>query len=83
MNRPHAKIKVDDPLANRLIEGRIRSWLKLNLAYAYATTANDEQHQGVQNAEGHLDEFWIELVPNIVDDLKRAGLLKRSAEPDE
>lgn len=83
MNRPHAKIACDDPLANRLIEDRIRKWLNLKLAYADATSATEEERQGVRQAASHLDEFWIELVPNIVDDLKRAGLLKPSSEPDE
>lgn len=80
MTRPHAKIAYSDPLANRLIEDRIRRWLKLNLAYADATCATGEARGGVLNARSHLEEFWIELVPGIVDDLKRAGLLKSSGE---
>lgn len=83
MTRPHAKIAYNDPLANRLIEGRIRKWLKLNLAYADATSATEEERKGVRGAGCHLDEFWIELVPDIVDDLRRAGLLKPSSELDE
>lgn len=83
MDRPHAKIAFDDPLANRLVEDRIRKWVNLNLAYADATSVTEEERKGVRRAGSHLDEFWIELVPSIVDDLKRAGLLKPSVESDE
>lgn len=83
MARPHAKIAYNDPLANRLIEDRIRKWLKLGLAYADATSATDEERKGVRRAGSHLDEFWVELVPGIVDDLKRAGLLKAGRDADE
>jgi hypothetical protein len=77
IHRPHTKIAPTDPLANRLIEERIRKWLKLNLAYADATCSTEGERQGVRKAGSHLDEFWIELVPGIVDSLQRAGLLKR------
>jgi hypothetical protein len=80
VTRPHAKICRNDPLANRLIEARIRSWLKLCLAYADATAATEEERKGVHSAESHLDELWVELVPSIVDELKRAGLLKPNVE---
>jgi hypothetical protein len=76
IRRPHAKIATADPLANRLIEDQIRKWLKLNLAYADATCSTEDVRQGVRKAGSHLDEFWIELVPGIVDSLQRAGLLK-------
>lgn len=81
--RPHAKIAYNDPLANRLIEDRIGKWVKLNLAYADATSVTEEERKGVRRAGSHLDEFWIELVPGIVDDLKRAGLLKSGTSADE
>lgn len=83
MSRPHARIAYDEPLANRLIEDRVREWLKLRLAYADATASTDEERQGVLRAGAHLDEFWIELVPGIVDELRRAGLLKAAELQDQ
>lgn len=76
ISRPHAKIEPDDPLANRLVEGLIRRWVNTSLAFADATAADEAIRKGVQHTAAHLDEFWIHLVPDIVDNLRRAGLLK-------
>jgi hypothetical protein len=81
-HRPQAKIAPNDPLANRLIEDLIRTWLKVSLGYADATSSTEEERQGVRNASAHLEEFWVDLVPSIVDSLQRAALLNRGDSRD-
>lgn len=78
--RPHAKTAYYMPLAYRLVDDRIRRWLRLCLAYADATAATEDIRQGVHHAGAHLDEPWVELVPDILDQLTRAGLLTSPGE---
>lgn len=80
-SRPHAKIACEDPLANRLIDDLIRRWVNTNIGFADATSSTEEIRKGVQHAASHLDEHWVHLVPDIVDALRRAGLLKPSSLP--
>jgi len=75
-SRPHANTAYYRPLAHRLIDDLIRRWVKTGIGFADATSSTEEQRRGVQNAASHLEEHWVHLVPDIVDQLIRAGLLK-------
>lgn len=79
-DRPHAKTAYSEPLANRIIDDLIRSWVQVNIGMADATADTEEHRQGVQHAAAHLDEHWVHLVPDIVDALRRAGQLRTPEE---
>ena len=75
-DRPHAKSAYYMPLANRIVDDLIRRWVKGGIGFADATSDTEEHREGVQHAAAHLDEHSVHLVPDIVDALRRAGLLK-------
>lgn len=75
-NTHNQKIARHEPLANRIIDAILDNWLKSGVAFAEATLGTKEEHRGVINLQCKLDEFWIHVTPAIVDELKRAGLLK-------
>lgn len=77
-HRPHAKSAYYMPLAHRLIADRIRLWLDSNTGIAEASASTEERREGVRWARSYLDEYQVHLVPDIIDQLTRAGLLKPS-----
>lgn len=79
-NTNNQKITRHEPLANRIIDAALDKWLKHGVAYAEATLGTEEERTGVINLQSKLDEFWIHVTPVIVDELERAGLLKRNQE---
>lgn len=75
-NTRKQKIAREEPLANRIVDAQLHNWLKNGVAFAKATPSSEEEHKGVINLQSKLDEFWIHVTPAIIDELKRAGLLK-------
>jgi hypothetical protein len=75
-NTNEQKIARHQPLANRIIDVLLDKWLKHGVAFAEACLSTEDERQGVINLQTKLDEFWIHVTPAIVDELKRAGLLK-------
>jgi len=72
----------EEPLARRIIDALVRNWLNTGFKFAEATSATEDHRKGALNLYCFLDEFWIHLTPNIVDELERAGLLKKNANED-
>lgn len=71
------------PLVHRLIEDRIGEWLQLGFDVA-SDDANDEQKKAIDSLKYlHLSGYQYGLVPRIVDDLRRAGLLVAASEGEE
>lgn len=75
-NTSRQKIARDAPLVNRIIDDLIHKWIQSAVAHAKATNDNDETYRGIVNMQGSLEDYWIHLTPKIIDELKRAGLLK-------
>jgi hypothetical protein len=73
----------DFPLDYRLVKDVIGKWLDTATAIASAANGsppiNDYERgfqQGVEQMRYlHLDNYWYTLVPQILDQLKRSGLL--------
>jgi hypothetical protein len=71
------------PLADRIMEQTIREWLNTATAIALAANGNppiDDYERGVKQGiehmrHGHLDNYWYALVPKVIDQMRRAGLL--------
>lgn len=69
------------PLAHRLIDAEIGTWLNTNTDLALAGFGQVTEHdramrQGVKQMRHlHLDNWDIDLVPAILGSLRRAGLL--------
>lgn len=78
-NTMDEKIAREEPLARRIIDALVRNWLNTGFKFAEATSDTEAHRQGALNMYGHLDEFWIHLTPYIIDELERAGLLKKNA----
>ncbi len=76
----------DLPLAARLVDGAIGSWLETRYAVACATVDpkfSDYERGKRQGFEEmrflHLANYWYTVTLKIIDELKRAGLLKEPA----
>ena len=73
----------DLPLAHRIVEQAIGEWLNTATAIALAANGNpplNDYERGIKQGidcmrHGHLDNYWYALVPKIIDQLHRAGLL--------
>jgi hypothetical protein len=73
----------DLPLADRLVSEAIRKWL--DTGYGFAQAGNGDPPLGdyergfgagiEQMRYLHLDNYWYTVVPTIIDELRRAGLL--------
>ena len=81
-------MSVDDgvhelPLAQRLIEQGIRDWLDAKAGVALAAAGSGELNdyeRGVRDGIDrlrhlYLDGYWYALVPPLIGELQRAGLL--------
>lgn len=74
------------PLAHRMINDRIQRWLdiatKTQLAGYGETIPEEVAARKATKSMRHLmlSDFSYALVPKILDDLQRAGLLKESCE---
>lgn len=63
------------PLADRLVEQAIRDWLHTRYDLAMASAPDDATKAGVDHLmHGHLASYWYSLVPQITDELRRAGV---------
>lgn len=78
--RSAARLEYYQPLAERLINGAVRLWLDAYLGTAEAAASTEERREGVRWARDYLSGHSVTLTPKIVDELQRAGLLKRSEE---
>ena len=75
------------PLADRIVESAIREWLNAAKATALAGNGNPPVNdyergfkQGVEQMRHlHLDNYWYTVVPKIIDQMRRAGLLQEAA----
>lgn len=77
-NTEKEKIAREEPLAKRIVDRLVHDWLTLGLKFAEATTDNEDHWKGALNLYSKLDEYWLELTPSIIDELERAGLLKKA-----
>jgi hypothetical protein len=67
----------DTPLANRLIDDRIREWLDDATRYASGVANTDETRSAIYGLRhSDLATFAYLLTPRIIRDLRNAGLLK-------
>lgn len=74
------------PLADRIMEQAIREWLNTATATALAGNGsppiNDYERgfkQGVEQMRHlHLDGYWYTVVPKVIDQMRRAGLLAQA-----
>jgi hypothetical protein len=84
---PSAHEAHEVPLADRIVEHAIREWLSTATAIALAANGNPPLNdyergfkQGVEQMRHlHLANYWYALVPKIVDQMRRAGLLREAA----
>jgi hypothetical protein len=73
------------PLADRLVDKAVRGWLETAFLTARAGNSySGEEAQGFKKGLDqmqylHLSGWQYSLVPDILDQLRRAGLLKREA----
>lgn len=81
--RSAEKLEYYLPLAERLINGAVRQWLDTYVGTAWAAASTEERREGVNWTRSYLAEHDITLTPKIVDELQRAGLLKRPNQPKE
>jgi len=66
----------DTALADRLVDDVIRKWLDSHLGIAEAAADTDDKRQAINQVRWlHLDGYWYQLTPAILDALRRAGLL--------
>lgn len=73
----------DLPLAHRIMVKAIQDWLNTAVATAHAGNGsppiNDYERgfqQGIKQMRHlHLDNYWHVLVPKVMDEMRRAGLL--------
>lgn len=78
---PSAHQAHDLPLADRLACDAVKAWLDRRTATALAATGdlNDAERgarQGIEQMRHlHLDDYWYTLVPSLLADLRKAGLL--------
>jgi hypothetical protein len=68
---------MNDPGAplNEIIDRAVREWLDRHFATAYATVSEGgpEKRALEQARHLHLDNYWYDLTPKILDALMRAG----------
>jgi hypothetical protein len=88
-NDPAAHEVHDTPLANRIVERIIRDWLATATAIARAGNGNppiNEYERGISHGIDHLDSYLTgypyTVVPQIIDELRRAGLLRELTASD-
>jgi hypothetical protein len=80
---PRAHEAHDVPLADRLVEGVISRWLASATAIGLAANGNppvSEYERGVSQgiehmAYSHLANYPYTVVPQILDELRRAGVI--------
>ena len=83
VNDPAAHEAHETPLADRIVEQAIREWLDTATAIALAANGNPPINdyergvkQGIENMRYlHLAGYWYALVPEIIGQMRRAGLL--------
>jgi hypothetical protein len=64
----------DLPLPNRLVSDAIKEWM--DTRFGLATAANPEDKDILEQIRYlHLDNYWYTLVPKILDELRRAGIV--------
>ncbi len=87
-NDPSAHIAHDLPLADRLIGDAVMAWLNRHTETVLAATAsvpvNDRElchREGIDHLRQSLDDYWYTLVPGILSELRRAGLMARIPGP--
>lgn len=80
VQRPRRAHEADLPLADRLVNARIKEWVGTQIGITFAASEKWD-HPGIQRAEDALTDYWYHLTPRILDDLRRADLL--SPEPEE
>lgn len=78
VSRSAARTEYYLPLAERLINAAVRQWLDTYTGTAWAAASTDQRREGVRWARDYLGEYGVSLTPAIVDQLRRAGLLKRA-----
>lgn len=62
-------------LADRLVTSALREWIDLKIGLAFATSEKSD-HPGIQRADDCLTGYWYEFTPRLLDQLRRAGLLR-------
>lgn len=90
MSSPAAHEAHDLPLADRLASDAIRQWLDTATGLARAANGNPplgDYERGIgqgidQMRHLHLDNYWYTVVPKILDELRRAGLLCTATIPN-
>jgi hypothetical protein len=73
----------ETPLATRIAEEAVRRWLdaRTGVALAAAGTGDVSEYergvrQGIEHMRYlHLDNYWYTVVPQVLDEFRRAGLL--------
>lgn len=64
------------PLAHRLIDAAVESWLDTHLRIAACASEPEEQAVINRIRHLHLAGFGYQVTPKLVGELERAGLLK-------
>lgn len=90
MSNPAAHEAHDLPLADRLVSDAIGRWLDTATGLARAANGNPPLNdyergiaQGIDHMRhGHLDNYWYTVVPKILDELRRAGLMTTANLPN-